>query len=92
MKGPKFLLNSILYALSVYFVIISVIEYLTTFGIIEIPYISFSVWFNGIFLLIGGFILGIIFLKRRGVWNKIVGWIFILNNIIMFRFLLDALV
>jgi|GEM_PF-1796710 len=82
----------VLYIISAYLFSLYVLEYLSTSKVINLPYNNFLNWINGIFLLAGGFVIGIIYLRMKGAWNKIFGWFFILNNIVMFRFLLNALV
>lgn len=81
----------ILYVFAIYLALISILEVLATLRIIKVPYSDFLYWFNGIILLAGGFIIGIIFLRMKGTWNKIIGWFFILDNIIMLRLLFEAL-
>jgi len=81
-----------LFTVSTYIFFISIIEYLATANKISIPHFYILDFINSIFLLIGGFIVGIIYLRMAGVGYKILGVFFILNNIVMLRLLLEALV
>jgi hypothetical protein len=92
MRNKNKYLKITLYILATYLLVISIIECLATARLIAIPKSEFLFWFNGIYLLIGGFTLGIIFIKSGGTWNKIIGWFFILDNIIMIKLFFEALV
>jgi hypothetical protein len=40
----------------------------------------------------GGFVIGIVYLRMEGLWNKIFGCFFMLSNIIMIWLLLASMV